>query len=233
MKIKLLGALFLFASSSFAQVSISVSAPQAYATVTAPIHIQASASSSHPITGWQVYLDNANVASGGASTSFSGNVTASSGTHQIVIRAWDSTGEFGSQALQATVSGTATPLTALPTPPSTAKVISAIDELTSGWSACDSAACAGGAGIGAYWQAFNQTSPSLDGRSMEIYHDGKWSNALWYRKMGANNAATNFLWDFYVQLDNASLTAAQSLEYDAFQFVGGYNYMIGTQCAYG
>lgn len=105
--------------------------------------------------------------------------------------------------------------------------------MTSGWSACDTAACAGGAGGGAYWQAFNQGSPSLDGRSMEIYHDGKWSNALWYRKMGANNAATNFLWDFYVQLDSASVSSAQALEYDAFQFVGGYNYMIGTECNYG
>ena len=68
---------------------------------------------------------------------------------------------------------------------------------------------------------------------MELFHDGKWGNALWYHKMGADNAATNFLWDFYVQLDEASLGAAQALEYDAFQFVGGYNYMMGTECNYG
>jgi hypothetical protein len=236
LKIKLLGALCLFASSCFAQVSVSVSAPVSYSTVTAPIHIQASASSSHPITGWQIYLDNADVASAGASSSISANISASSGTHQIIVRAWDSTGEFGSQALQATVSGTATPpppKSALPAPPTTAKVMAAIEQMTSGWASCDTPACAGGAGGGSYWQAFNLGSPSLDGRSMEIYHDGKWSNALWYRKMGANNAATNFLWDFYVQLDSASVNAAQALEYDAFQFVGGYNYMIGTECNYG
>jgi len=83
------------------------------------------------------------------------------------------------------------------------------------------------------WQAFNQSSPSMDGRSMEIYHDGAWSNALWYYKVGAYDSATNFLWDFYVNLDSASQSYGQALEYDAFQFVGGYNYMIGTQCDYG
>jgi hypothetical protein len=241
MRFKFLGALFLFAlfaSSCFAQVSISASAPQAYATVTAPIHLQATASSSHPITGWQVYLDNANVASAGATGTLSTSINASQGTHQIVIRAWDTTGVFGSQTLQATVSGSgavAAPSPssgALPTPPSYAQVFGSIEQMTSGWASCATTACAGGAGGGALWQAFNQGSPSLDGRSMEIYHDGKWSNALWYRKMGADSAATNFLWDFYVQLDSASVNAAQALEYDAFQFVGGYNYMIGTECNY-
>jgi hypothetical protein len=81
--------------------------------------------------------------------------------------------------------------------------------------------------------AQNQTSPSLDGNSMEVQHSGVWGNALWWKHVGANDNAKNFLWDFYVQLDSASLTSAQSLEYDAFQFVGGYNYMIGSQCNYG
>ena len=45
-----------------------------------------------------------------------------------------------------------------------------------------------------------------------------------------DDSATNFLWDFYVQLDSASVNAAQALEFDAFQFVKGYNYMIGTEC---
>ncbi|HVP63355.1 MAG TPA: hypothetical protein VMT82_00580 [candidate division Zixibacteria bacterium] len=121
----------------------------------------------------------------------------------------------------------------LPTPPSTAHVFTNIDQMTTGWASCNSAGCAGGAGGGSYWQAFNQTTPSLDGRSMEIYHDGRWSNVLFYKKLGAINTATNFLWDFWVRLDSASLTNAQALEYDAFQFLNGYNYMIGTECNYG
>jgi hypothetical protein len=125
------------------------------------------------------------------------------------------------------------PTVTLPTPPANATVYGNVEQMTSGWANCNTAACAGGSGAGAYWQAFDQSTPSLSGRSMELYQDGSWSNALWYHKMGANDAPTNFLWDFYVQLDESSLNSAQALEYDAFQFVGGYNYMIGTECNYG
>lgn len=121
----------------------------------------------------------------------------------------------------------------IPTAPSNAQVYSNVEQMTSGWASCNTAACAGGSGEGTFWQIFDQGSPSLSGRSMEIFHDGSWGNALWYHKMGADNNATNFLWDFYVQLDDNSVDAAQALEYDAFQFVGGYNYMIGTECNYG
>jgi hypothetical protein len=238
MKNNLLGALFLLAFAPFgiAQITVSVSAPTAYATVSAPIHVHATASSSHPITGWHIYIDSVNAYSGPATGTIDTNLTASVGKHELVIRAWDTTGAYDSQALQATVSSASSapvvPSTGLPKPPSTAKVFSNIEQMTSGWGACHTASCAGGSGSGTYWQAFNQTTPALDGRSMELAQDGRWSNALWYRKMGADNSVTNFLWDFYVQLDGASVNAAQALEYDAFQFVGGYNYMIGTECNY-
>ncbi len=70
----------------------------------------------------------------------------------------------------------------------------------------------------------------MDGNSMEIYNSGVWANALWWQKVGADSTATNFVWDFYVQVDAESVGAAQALEFDAFQFVGGYNYMMGSQC---
>jgi hypothetical protein len=222
-----------------------VSTPLTGSTGSSPIHVEATASSSHPITGWQVYLDNADAYTGPAGATINTELNAAKGTHQLIIRAWDSTGAFGSAAVQANVSSSAVtppppttapappaPTGALPTPPSTAKVFSNIEQMTSGWAACNSAACAGGSGEGTYWQIFNQSTPSLSGRSMEVFQDGSNSNALWYRKVGANDSATNFLWDFYVQLDSASVNAAQALEYDAFQFIGGYNYMIGTECNY-
>jgi hypothetical protein len=56
---------------------------------------------------------------------------------------------------------------------------------------------------------------------------------LWWQKVGAYNNVRNFLWDFWFQLDSNSQHAGQALEFDAFQFIGGYNYMIGTQCNYG
>jgi hypothetical protein len=167
MKKILLGALCLMAPSfSIAQVMVQVSSPQAYATIAAPTHVHATASSSQAITGWHVYLDNADVYTGPAGGTIDTDLNASQGTHQLVIRAWDTTGEFGSQALQATVTGAAAPVTtapapavppttALPTPPSTATVFSNIEQMTSGWAACNTAACAGGSGAGAYWQAFD------------------------------------------------------------------------------
>ncbi len=235
----LLSALCLFTASAFAQVSVSVSAPVAYSTVTAPIHVHATASSSRPITGWHVYLDSADVYNTtGSTATIDTFLNASAGTHTLVFRAWDTSGAYGDKTVTATVGSGATTTapsssTGLPTPPSTAKVFTNIDQMSSGWGACNSAACAGGSGSGAYWQAFNQSSPSMDGNSMQLYHDGVWGNALWYKKLGSNDYATNFLWDFYVYLDANSLKSGQSLEYDAFQFVGGYNYMIGTQCNYG
>jgi hypothetical protein len=80
--------------------------------------------------------------------------------------------------------------------------------------------------------AQNQSTPSMDGNSVEFYKSGVWANALWYNQLGADNSVSNFLWDFYIYLDDASVSAAQALEFDAFQFVGGYNYMIGSECNY-
>ena len=120
---------------------------------------------------------------------------------------------------------------ALPTPPAGAKVFSQIEQM-SGWGSCGTASCAGGSGASTFWMAQNQTTPSLSGSSMEVYDSGVGGNALWWMHLGADNNVSNFLWDFYVQLDSASTSAAQALEYDAYQFVGGYNYMIGSQCNY-
>jgi hypothetical protein len=78
----------------------------------------------------------------------------------------------------------------------------------------------------------DQVSPSLSGSSMQLTIVGVWANALWWNKLGPNPNATNFLWDFDFQVDAASLTAAQALEFDLFQFLGGYNYMMGSQCNY-
>ena len=230
------GALFLIACTCFAQVNVSINSPSMNATVASPVRLQTSAVSSHPITGWQVYVDSTDVYSAGAVSSIDTSLTASQGSHQIVVRAWDSTGAYGSQTIAVSVQGTGTstasPAPGLPTPPSTALVFTQIEQM-SGWESCGTAACAGGSGKSAYWMAQNQTSPSLDGRSMELYNAGVWANALWWKHLGANNNVSNFLWDFYVQLDSASTSQAQALEFDVFQFIGGFNYMIGSQCDYG
>jgi hypothetical protein len=224
----------LVASNCVAQVTVKLASPVANSTVSAPIQLQAYASSSRPIVGWHAYLDSENLYTAGITGSITASLNATLGVHQLVVRAWDSSGAYGDQTVEISVgsSGGTTITSALPIPPSTAKVFSNIDQMMNSWSSCEAASCAGGSGNGSFWQAFNQTSPSIDGNSMELFHDGIWGNALWWKKVGANNNASNFLWDFYVQLDSASLSSAQALEYDVFQFVGGYNYMIGTECNY-
>ena len=118
----------------------------------------------------------------------------------------------------------------LPTPPPGATVFTQIQQMT-GWQSCNAPDCAGGSGNGTYWMAQFQQNPSLSGASAQVYNSGVWADALWYKKMGSGyDSATNLLWDFWVQLDSHAAGAAQALEYDAFQFVNGYNYMIGSQC---
>jgi len=217
-------------------LTVKVSSPTANSGVASPFALNASASGPKAIVGWHVYVDGKDSYVGGATSTISTNLSVGTGGHTLVVRAWDSSGAYADQTFGITVgsnsSGGGTVSTALPTPPSTAKVYNKIEEMTSGWNSCGTAACAGGAGGGSYWQAMNQSSPSMDGRSMEIYRDGKWANALWWHSMGAQNNATNLLWDFYVYTDSAAVNNAQALEYDAYQFVGGWNYMIGTECNY-
>jgi hypothetical protein len=119
----------------------------------------------------------------------------------------------------------------LPTPPSWATLHDHIEQM-SGWGYCHSSGCAGGSGRGAYWMALYQSTPSMDGSSVEFFNSGSWANALWWKKLGALNSATNLLWDFYANVSSNTASAAQALEYDSFQFVGGWNYMVGSQCNY-
>ena len=220
-----------------AAVNVTVSSPANNSQVSSPFTVVANATSSYRITGWHIYLDGNNVYSGGATNSISATITAAAGNHQVVTRAWDASGAYGSVNQTITVTsgggnGGSGGGNGLPTPPPGATVYNHIED-RGGWSWCNAPSCAGGDGDGAYWMAQHQGSPSRDGSAMEFYNSGRWDNALWWQKVGANNNVHNFLWDFYMYVDSASQNGAQALEYDMFQFVGGYNYMIGSQCDYG
>lgn len=112
------------------------------------------------------------------------------------------------------------------------KIYSDIDDRTSGWGSCTT--CAGGLNdADVYWMAQFQTSPSRDTNGTQLYVSASLPNAnvLFWEKLGAQNWATRFTWDFWVYLDSASLDA-QALEYDLFQFVNGVEFMFGSQCVY-
>jgi hypothetical protein len=81
--------------------AVAVSAPAPGSNVNSPINIRASAtpSSGHAITGWNIYLDGIAVYPAGGVKTINANVTASAGSHTIVVRAWDSSGAYGDQTL--------------------------------------------------------------------------------------------------------------------------------------
>jgi hypothetical protein len=223
--------------AALAAVNVTVVTPTNNNQVGSPFNVVANATSSYTIVGWHIYLDGNNVYSGGQTNSITAPITAGVGNHQVVTRAWDSSGNYGSVYQQITVTsggggGGGGGGNGLPTPPQGAIVFNNIQN-RGNWSYCNAPGCAGGDGDGAYWMAQHQGNPSRSGSSTEFYNSGVWDNALWTQKLGANTSVHNFLWDFYFYVDSNSQHGGQALEFDAFQFVSGYNYMIGSQCDYG
>lgn len=218
-------------------ITVTVSTPTQNSQVGAPIHVVATANSNHGVSGWHIYLDSQNVFSAGSTNSIDAYINASPGSHQLVTRAWDDNNSYGDVWENITVTsggggGGGGGGNGLPTPPPNAIVFNNVDEYGN-WGSCHNSGCAGGSGSGTYWMAQHQNPPSQDGSATEFFNSGVWGNALWWQKVGANNNVHNLLWDFYFYVDNNSLSSGQALEFDAFQFVGGYNYMIGSECNYG
>lgn len=111
-------------------------------------------------------------------------------------------------------------------------VYSNVEDSLTGWGSCTT--CAGGANLAdVYWMAQFQSTPSRDGSSIQFYVSAlhPYSDVLFWQKLGAQSWATQFTWDFWMMVDDASV-GAQALEYDMFQFVGNIEYMFGTQCVY-
>lgn len=114
---------------------------------------------------------------------------------------------------------------------SAATTYSNIDQM-SGWQHCTVCAGAGGQGsVAVFSMSQNQSSPSMDGRSAKFFLGGTdpYSNALWWKQLGANSGVSNFVYDLYFYIKNP--TAAQSLEFDVNQSLNGKKFIFGTQCA--
>ncbi len=222
----LVGFLIFLTSLSFASVKVTLISPTSNSSSAAPIHLVANAVGQAVIIGWGAYIDGQVAWIGAAAPTVDTWFPVAKGTHQLVVHAWDGHGTFGTAAIQITVVGDGLPL-----PPPNAVVFDKIEQ-KGNWGSCNSSDCAGGSGQGVYWMAQNQTSPSLSGGSAEFFASGVWDNALWWQKFGANSNAHNFVWDFYFYVDSNYNVSTQALEFDSFQFVNGYNYMMGTECVY-
>ena len=228
-----------FASAS---VTVTVSTPStSTATVGSPATVVAKATSTAgKISAWYIYSDGSPVWHTTSDVaSISASFAIASGTHKITIKAWDSTGATGTVYRTFNVtsgSGTSTPsTTGAPVAPSTAKVFSSIETRT-GWGHCSDCAAnpADPTPPIATWtfQQF-QSTPSADGNSLKmgIHGNTPYADVLHWVKFGNQSKYKKFIWEFWVNGDNASLNA-QNLEFDLFQAVGGRKFMFGSQCNY-
>jgi hypothetical protein len=235
----LVTALFAFflllgsAQTAAAGVTVTVSSPTS-SSVSNPVTFKASASSSVGVSGWVIYMDDQKVYQvNNYSNSLSASVNLPGGTHTIYIRAWDRVGAYGtSSKFSINVGGSSSVSGALPTPPSSAKAFNQIEDM-SGFKSC-SANCAGGQSTTNHWMAQYQSSPSMDGSSIQFFNGGSaWANVLWYKALGANNWASHFLWDFWVRYDSSTIANLHTAEFDLYQSIAGIELMVGSQCNFG
>jgi acid phosphatase len=70
---------------------VTVCSPAAGSTVASPVHFVAEAKSTHPITAMRIYVDNISKFTVNAS-SLDTSVALATGTHSVVVQAWDSSG---------------------------------------------------------------------------------------------------------------------------------------------
>ncbi|HET8891910.1 MAG TPA: hypothetical protein VFQ41_23630 [Candidatus Angelobacter sp.] len=224
----------LLAGTSFA--GVSVQSPSA-TSVTSPVHFVATATSTHPITAMRIYVDGISVFNN-TSASLDTLVTIAPGQHSTVVQAWDSTGTVFKNTMILTVVSSSSPTptptpSASPTPstaPSGATVKSDIDQMP-GWESCTVCAGANAAGPSAtYSMTENVLSPALDGKAAQFNIGGStpYSDALWWKQLGGNNAIKNFTYDVNFYITNSA--APQALEFDVNQSNNIYKFIFGTQC---
>src|SRR5215469_11829747 len=104
---------------------VTVTSPVNNSSVGSPVQVQASASPSpgHTVSGWVIYVDSVNVYSAGAATSINTKVNMAAGQHTVIVRAWDTSGAFGDQTLNITVT-TNKPRVTVSTPTNNSTVLS-------------------------------------------------------------------------------------------------------------
>lgn len=203
---------------------VTVSSPANGATVASPMQVVASAFAPNPVTAMRIYLDNNDVFTVNAANLNTTITAATTGSHFLVVQAWDATGAVYKQALTVNVSSITN------APPANAITKTQIEDMP-GWENCTVCAGAGGNGtVASFSMVQNQSSPSLDGNSAMFSIGGStpYSDALWWKQLGGNNTVKNFKYDVDFYLTTPQF--AQALEFDVNQSNGANKFIFGTQC---
>jgi hypothetical protein len=240
-------------------VTVDLTSPAGSGTYSVPVYFAATASSTAgTISGYAVYTNqwsyipfaegepiyrNNDITTLNAYVILPETQSGGSLAQTVFVRAWDSAGNCGDSAnLSITASGANIPssfsgLGGVQTWTNTENDEENSDDgNVAGWWACSS--CAGTGPVGTVSYTFDQTSPEYGSNpSIEFTLTGaSGSDGLFYYKVppyGEQDSLTNFVWDFYFYLsENDTKANTAALEFDLFQAVDGYKYMIGTQCNY-
>ncbi|HWR14406.1 MAG TPA: Ig-like domain-containing protein [Terriglobales bacterium] len=203
-------------------------------TSASSVRVQGSSYSPYGIAAMAIY-DNSNLVTKVGGSYLDTTVNLSSGSHYLMIQAWDNKGNIFFNPVKvynggSTSSSGSTGSSSQVAIPSYATKKLDIDQMT-GWDHCDSCAGINGSGPSTpYSMTQFISSPSIDGKSATFWLGGTtpYSNALWWKQLGAIDTAKNFVYDLKFYIPNPS--AAQALEFDMNQSVGGYKYIFGTEC---
>ncbi|HEY6445322.1 MAG TPA: Ig-like domain-containing protein [Acidobacteriaceae bacterium] len=217
---------------------VAVSTPSSGSTVSSPVPIVASAttSCSKGVSSMGVYVDGNRVYVAGGHT-MNAQIPMSGGTHKAVVEEWDGCGGAATQQLTLNVSGG-----------SGGKSLSAIQAAT-GWdqwgelpptdATCD-APCGGHV---SFWMGQHEKNVSLSGNGTQFtisgntpYADVLYSNPIMGQRStlipDTNHSVIpnlhNFTYTADVYVTNASVT--QSLEFDINMYLDSTGMEWGTQC---
>jgi hypothetical protein len=180
-----------------------------------------------PILYMRVYLD------GNADyftfyNQFTGLFWMTTGKHNIEVIATDKNGNNVSTSFSVNVTG-----------PASSDVVSDIQNMPN-WEPCSAVygpttpragqICAAGIGDAVSTMTENVSTPSLSGSSAHFTMGGPtgYSNELYTMNLGGSDTATQFVYDFYVMVDNPDVV--QALEFDVNQTINNTRWVWGTEC---
>ena len=208
------------ALATFSFAGVVITSPVSGSTNASPLTFTAYASGSYPIVAMMIYVDN-QVAFTTPYASLNTAVSLGNGWHYVVVQAWDKAGiVYKSTPMYVAVSGSSSGS------PAYAQI-----QAMNGWETCTTCAGAGGYGPATPHSMTQwESTPTITGHTTEYWIGGStpYSNAIWWKQLGANANATHFIYDLYFYIKNPG--AAQALEFDMNQSAVGVKFIFGTQC---
>lgn len=89
-----------FFTSDGSRPDVVINSPGNGASLVSPVALEAAGypTSGHSIVGWWVYVDSVGKYNAGALPTIGPKISMGTGTHTVVVRAWDSSGAYGDQA---------------------------------------------------------------------------------------------------------------------------------------